>query len=129
MKSKRKSILVRMLRPVSVAFGVWLVILLRTEIEREGLFRSLMSCALHPEMEFDLDKALEEVPIHLEDLPHASPRPAATAPPLDGPWPTSLNLPAPPTPTELPPPLEHHTKSRPKPRKRNRPSRPAVRGQ
>ncbi|KAK5854607.1 hypothetical protein PBY51_004787 [Eleginops maclovinus] len=44
-KSKRKSILVRMLRPVSVAF----------------------------EMEFDLDKALEEVPIHVEDPPPSSP--------------------------------------------------------
>lgn len=88
-----------------------------------------MSCVLHPEMEFDLDKALEEVPIHVEDLPHASPPPPpAAALPLDGPWPASLNLPAPPTPTELPPPLEHHTKSRPKPRKRTRPSRPAVGG-
>lgn len=81
-----------------------------------------------PEMEFDLDKALEEVPIHVEDLPHASPPPVAAVLPLDGPWPPSSKLPAPPTPTELPPPLEHHTKSRPKPRKRTRPSRPTVRG-
>lgn len=126
MKSKRKSILVRMLRPVSVAFGVWLVTSLRAEKVGAGLCCSLTSRVLHPEMEFDLDKALEEVPIHLEDLPHASSPAAASQ--LDGPWPTASNLPAPPTPNELPPPLEHHTKSRPKPRKRTRPSRPAVGG-
>uniref|UniRef100_A0A3Q1AVX8 CARMIL C-terminal domain-containing protein n=1 Tax=Amphiprion ocellaris TaxID=80972 RepID=A0A3Q1AVX8_AMPOC len=78
-KSKRKSILVRMLRPVSVAF----------------------------EMEFDLDKALEEVPIHVED------------PPLPPPPPICLG--------ELPPvehkTLEHRTKLRPKPKKRTKPSR------
>uniref|UniRef100_A0AAX7TY70 CARMIL C-terminal domain-containing protein n=1 Tax=Astatotilapia calliptera TaxID=8154 RepID=A0AAX7TY70_ASTCA len=72
-KSKRKSILVRMLRPVSVAF----------------------------ELEFDLDKALEEVPIHVED------------PPL--PSPSQLDR------TSLPPmehkTLEHHTKFRPKPKR------------
>uniref|UniRef100_A0A3P8SR43 CARMIL C-terminal domain-containing protein n=1 Tax=Amphiprion percula TaxID=161767 RepID=A0A3P8SR43_AMPPE len=77
-KSKRKSILVRMLRPVSVAF----------------------------EMEFDLDKALEEVPIHVED------------PPLPPPSPICLG--------ELPPvehkTLEHRTKLRPKPKKRTKPT-------
>lgn len=96
-KSKRKSILVRMLRPVSVAF----------------------------EMEFDLDKALEEVPIHVEDPPLPSPPP-----------PCNEDLPPPPTPSdgklvclgELPK-LEHKTlesctKSRPKPKKRTKPSRP-----
>uniref|UniRef100_A0A4W5Q6U2 Capping protein regulator and myosin 1 linker 1 n=1 Tax=Hucho hucho TaxID=62062 RepID=A0A4W5Q6U2_9TELE len=46
-KSKRKSIHSRMLRPVSRAF----------------------------EMEFDLDKALEDVPIHTEDPPAPSPAP------------------------------------------------------
>ncbi|XP_056141611.1 LOW QUALITY PROTEIN: F-actin-uncapping protein LRRC16A-like [Lampris incognitus] len=46
-KSKRKSIHSRMLRPVSRAF----------------------------EMEFDLDKALEDVPIHLEDTPPSSQTP------------------------------------------------------
>ncbi|KAM3596683.1 uncharacterized protein V6R79_019047 [Siganus canaliculatus] len=85
-KSKRKSILVRMLRPVSVAF----------------------------EMEFDLDKALEEVPIHVEDPP---------LPALSGDPPPPLS--------ELPPvdhvTLEHRTKSRPKPKKRTKPSR-APRG-
>uniref|UniRef100_A0A8B9L2I3 CARMIL C-terminal domain-containing protein n=1 Tax=Astyanax mexicanus TaxID=7994 RepID=A0A8B9L2I3_ASTMX len=82
--SKRKSILFRMVRPVSVAF----------------------------ELEFDLDKALEHVPIHLEDLP----------------------LPLPPTPVEaelvrqrsvglsdLPetesPKLQHITKQRPRRKK------------
>uniref|UniRef100_A0A3B3Z0E0 CARMIL C-terminal domain-containing protein n=1 Tax=Poecilia mexicana TaxID=48701 RepID=A0A3B3Z0E0_9TELE len=79
-KSKRKSILVRMLRPVSVAF----------------------------EMEFDLDKALEEVPIHVED------------PPLPSPPPQSVCI------GELPQ-LEHKTlesctKSRPKPKKRTKPT-------
>ncbi|XP_007569090.1 PREDICTED: leucine-rich repeat-containing protein 16A-like [Poecilia mexicana] len=101
-KSKRKSILVRMLRPVSVAF----------------------------EMEFDLDKALEEVPIHVEDPPLPSPPPQ-----VSDRMSYSEDLPPPPTPSdgksvcigELPQ-LEHKTlesctKSRPKPKKRTKPSR------
>ncbi|XP_029299531.1 F-actin-uncapping protein LRRC16A isoform X2 [Cottoperca gobio] len=103
-KSKRKSILVRMLRPVSVAF----------------------------EMEFDLDKALEEVPIHVEDPP----LPPLPSQPLDRMSSYYGDLPPPPTPLdtksvclgELPPiehkMLEHHTKLRPKPKKRTKPSRP-----
>ncbi|MEQ2227681.1 hypothetical protein ILYODFUR_000770 [Ilyodon furcidens] len=99
-KSKRKSILVRMLRPISVAF----------------------------ELEFDLDKALEEVPIHVEDPPLPSPPPLA----LDT---MSYYEDLPPTPTdgkfvclgELPQlehkTLENCTKSRPKPKKRMKPSR------
>uniref|UniRef100_A0A8C9XVN3 Capping protein regulator and myosin 1 linker 1 n=1 Tax=Sander lucioperca TaxID=283035 RepID=A0A8C9XVN3_SANLU len=70
-KSKRKSIMVRMLRPVSVAF----------------------------EMEFDLDKALEE------PLDRMS---AYYLPPVEHKM------------------LEHHTKLRPKPMKRTKPSRPPV---
>lgn len=83
------------------------------------------------EMEFDLDKALEEVPIHVEDPP-----PSSAAQPSDR---TSGELPPPPTPldpksaclAELPPveptaTLEHRTKFRPKPKKRTKPSRPAV---
>ncbi|KAM6903853.1 F-actin-uncapping protein LRRC16A [Lycodopsis pacificus] len=105
-KSKRRSILVRMLRPVSVAF----------------------------EMEFDLDKALEEVPIHVEDPPLPLPPPAQ---PLGRVSSYYGDLPPPPTPLdtkpvclgELPPVehkmLEHHTKLRPKPKKRTKPSRPA----
>ncbi|XP_017265497.1 F-actin-uncapping protein LRRC16A isoform X2 [Kryptolebias marmoratus] len=57
-KSKRKSIHSRMLRPVSRAF----------------------------EMEFDLDKALEDVPIHVEDTSTSSqtpPTPSLVAPKLD----------------------------------------------
>uniref|UniRef100_A0A4W5RSG1 Capping protein regulator and myosin 1 linker 1 n=1 Tax=Hucho hucho TaxID=62062 RepID=A0A4W5RSG1_9TELE len=84
-KSKRKSILCRMLRPVSVAF----------------------------EMEFDLDKALEEVPIHEEDPPPT---------PISDKKPTYFG--------ELPTmetwKLEHHTKLRPKPKKRTKPSRAPV---
>ncbi|XP_069371927.1 F-actin-uncapping protein LRRC16A [Paralichthys olivaceus] len=104
MMTKRKSILVRMLRPVSVAF----------------------------EMEFDLDKALEEVPIHVEDLP---------LPPPPSPLPNRTSaycrdLPPPPTSPDaksvplgdLPlvehKMLEHRTKLRPKPKKRTKPSRP-----
>ncbi|MED6245090.1 hypothetical protein ATANTOWER_031224, partial [Ataeniobius toweri] len=99
-KSKRKSILVRMLRPISVAF----------------------------ELEFDLDKALEEVPIHVEDPPLPSPPPLA----LDR---MSYYEDLPPTPSdgksvclgELPQlehkTLENCTKSRPKPKKRMKPSR------
>ncbi|XP_045078031.1 F-actin-uncapping protein LRRC16A-like isoform X2 [Coregonus clupeaformis] len=88
--SKRKSILCRMLRPVSVAFG-------------EVMFYI-------PEMEFDLDKALEEVPIHEEDPPHP--------PPLDK-KPTYFGE----LPTMEARKLEHHTKLRPKPKKRANPSR------
>ncbi|CAJ1082838.1 F-actin-uncapping protein LRRC16A isoform X1 [Xyrichtys novacula] len=108
-KSKRKSILVRMLRPVSVAF----------------------------EMEFDLDKALEEVPIHVEDpLPPPPPPPPASSKPIDRMSSFYGDLPPPPTPVdpsavplaELPPAehktLEHRTKFRPKPKKRTKPSRP-----
>ncbi|XP_037651506.1 F-actin-uncapping protein LRRC16A isoform X2 [Sebastes umbrosus] len=107
-KSKRKSILVRMLRPVSVAF----------------------------EMEFDLDKALEEVPIHVVDPPLPPPPPPQ---PLDRMSAYYGDLPPPPTPLdtklvclpELPPMehklLEHHTKLRPKPKKRTKPSRPPRR--
>ncbi|XP_035536785.1 F-actin-uncapping protein LRRC16A [Morone saxatilis] len=98
-KSKRKSILVRMLRPVSVAF----------------------------EMEFDLDKALEEVPIHVEDPP----LPPPPTHPVDRMSAYYGDLPPPPTPpvclSELPSvehmTLEHCTKSRPKPKKRAKPSR------
>ncbi|XP_039977511.1 F-actin-uncapping protein LRRC16A isoform X2 [Xiphias gladius] len=101
-KSKRKSILVRMLRPVSVAF----------------------------EMEFDLDKALEEVPIHVEDPP------IPPSQPLDRMSTHYGDLSAPQTSPdtksaclgELPPvvhkTLEHRTKLRPKPKKRTKPSRP-----
>uniref|UniRef100_A0A674AF85 Capping protein regulator and myosin 1 linker 1 n=1 Tax=Salmo trutta TaxID=8032 RepID=A0A674AF85_SALTR len=86
-ESKRKSILCRMLRPVSVAF----------------------------EMEFDLDKALEEVPIYEEDPP--------PPPPLDK-KPTYFGE----LPTMEAQKLEHHTKLRPKPKKRTKPSRAPVRG-
>ncbi|GLD59505.1 F-actin-uncapping protein LRRC16A-like protein [Lates japonicus] len=103
-KSKRKSILVRMLRPVSVAF----------------------------EMEFDLDKALEEVPIHVEDPP----LPPPPSQPSDRMTTSYGDLPPPPASPdtksvclgELPPvdhkTLEHRTKQRPKPKKRTKPSRP-----
>ncbi|KAM6974904.1 F-actin-uncapping protein LRRC16A isoform 2-T2 [Tautogolabrus adspersus] len=106
-KSKRKSILVRMLRPVSVAF----------------------------EMEFDLDKALEEVPIHVED-PTPPPPPPSSSKPIDRMSSYYADLPPPSTPVdssavclgELLPvehkTLEHHTKHRPKPKKRTKPSRP-----
>lgn len=82
----------------------------------------------NPEMEFDLDKALEEVPIHLED-PLLPPPPAVQ--PVDGLWTapsSSSDLPVPPTLADSLPPLEHHTKSRPRPKRRTRPSRPAVGG-
>nr|XP_029136167.1 F-actin-uncapping protein LRRC16A-like isoform X1 [Labrus bergylta] len=106
-KSKRKSILVRMLRPVSVAFA---------------------------EMEFDLDKALEEVPIHVEDP--TPPPPPASSKPTDRMSSYYADFPPPHTTVgssavclgELLPVehkmLEHHTKLRPKPKKRTRPSRP-----
>lgn len=86
------------------------------------------------EMEFDLDKALEEVPIHVEDPPLPSPPPQ----PLDRMSAYYGDLPPPPPSPdsksvclgELPPvehvTLEHRTKCRPKPKKRTKPSRPPV---
>ncbi|RVE67058.1 hypothetical protein OJAV_G00113540 [Oryzias javanicus] len=100
-KSKRKSILVRMLRPISVAF----------------------------EMEFDLDKALEEVPIHVEDPP-PPPTPSQASDRMST---YGGELPPPPASpdaglSDLPPvelrTLENCTKNRPKPKKRMKPSRP-----
>uniref|UniRef100_A0A8C4VQU3 Capping protein regulator and myosin 1 linker 1 n=1 Tax=Gopherus evgoodei TaxID=1825980 RepID=A0A8C4VQU3_9SAUR len=88
-KSKRKSIHSRMLRPVSRAF----------------------------EMEFDLDKALEEVPIHIEDPPVLSSRQDKR---------TSGFI------SELPSEegrkLEHFTKLRPKRNKKQQPSQASVCG-
>ncbi|XP_063041578.1 F-actin-uncapping protein LRRC16A-like [Engraulis encrasicolus] len=90
-KSKRKSILYRMLRPISVAF----------------------------EMEFDLDKALEDVPIHEVDPPAPGP---PTPPPKLEKKPSALgffgDLPS----AEVPA-LQHITKLRPRRNKITRPSR------
>ncbi|XP_069051024.1 F-actin-uncapping protein LRRC16A isoform X4 [Lepisosteus oculatus] len=84
-KSKRKSIHSRMLRPVSRAF----------------------------EMEFDLDKALEDVPIHIEDPPPAPKlenRPSAVIAEL---------------PSEEGKKLQHFTKLRPKRNKKQHSSKTA----
>ncbi|XP_067393671.1 F-actin-uncapping protein LRRC16A isoform X2 [Emydura macquarii macquarii] len=87
-KSKRKSIHSRMLRPVSRAF----------------------------EMEFDLDKALEEVPIHIEDPPFLSSKPDKR---------TSGFISE--LPSEEGKKLEHFTKLRPK-RNKKQPSQASVCG-
>ncbi|XP_072880068.1 F-actin-uncapping protein LRRC16A-like isoform X2 [Hemitrygon akajei] len=91
-KSKRKSIHSRMLRPVSRAF----------------------------EMEFDLDKALEEIPVHFDDLTPAS---GSSSKQERSSRPSSLM-------TELPSEevkkLEHYTKSRPKRNKKLPSSKTAV---
>ncbi|XP_036129391.1 F-actin-uncapping protein LRRC16A [Molossus molossus] len=86
-KSKRKTIHSRMLRPVSRAF----------------------------EMEFDLDKALEEVPIHMEDPPFPSGRAEKRS---------SGFIPE--LPSEEGRKLEHFTKLRPRRNKRQRPTQAAV---
>ncbi|KAG9355744.1 hypothetical protein JZ751_000582 [Albula glossodonta] len=86
-KSKRKSIHSRMLRPVSHAF----------------------------EMEFDLDKALEDVPIHIEDPPPA-PKVEKRA---------SVILCE--LPSEEVTKLQHYTKLRPKRNKRTLPRKAPVR--
>ncbi|KAM4706086.1 F-actin-uncapping protein LRRC16A isoform 2-T2 [Rhinophrynus dorsalis] len=83
-KSKRKSIHSRMLRPVSRAF----------------------------EMEFDLDKALEDVPIHIEDPPYPPSRPDKR---------TSSVIAE--LPSEEAKKLEHFTKLRPKRMKKQQPSK------
>ncbi|XP_045407876.1 F-actin-uncapping protein LRRC16A isoform X3 [Lemur catta] len=86
-KSKRKSIHSRMLRPVSRAF----------------------------EMEFDLDKALEEVPIHIEDPPFPSIRQEK--------WSSGFISELP---SEEGKKLEHFTKLRPKRNKKQQPTQAAV---
>ncbi|XP_044912973.1 F-actin-uncapping protein LRRC16A isoform X4 [Felis catus] len=86
-KSKRKSIHSRMLRPVSRAF----------------------------EMEFDLDKALEEVPIHIEDPPLPSARQEKRSSGLISELPSEEGK-----------KLEHFTKLRPKRNKKQQPTQAAV---
>uniref|UniRef100_A0A4X2LTD3 Capping protein regulator and myosin 1 linker 1 n=1 Tax=Vombatus ursinus TaxID=29139 RepID=A0A4X2LTD3_VOMUR len=86
-KSKRKSIHSRMLRPVSRAF----------------------------EMEFDLDKALEEVPIHIEDPPFPSIRQEKRASGFISELPSEEGR-----------KLEHFTKLRPKRNKKQQPTQTAV---
>ncbi|XP_064409573.1 F-actin-uncapping protein LRRC16A isoform X3 [Latimeria chalumnae] len=83
-KSKRKSIHSRMLRPVSRAF----------------------------EMEFDLDKALEEIPIHIEDPPPPSNKQERRPPSV------MQDLPS-----EETRKLEHFTKLRPKRNKKQQSSK------
>ncbi|XP_075069271.1 F-actin-uncapping protein LRRC16A isoform X2 [Mixophyes fleayi] len=83
-KSKRKSIHSRMLRPVSRAF----------------------------EMEFDLDKALEDVPIHIEDPPYSTHKQDKRSSSV------IAELPS-----EEAKKLEHFTKLRPKRMKKQQPSK------
>ncbi|XP_059119245.1 F-actin-uncapping protein LRRC16A isoform X2 [Peromyscus eremicus] len=86
-KSKRKSIHSRMLRPVSRAF----------------------------EMEFDLDKALEEVPIHIEDPPFPSVRQEKRSSGFISELPSEEGR-----------RLEHFTKLRPKRNKKQQPTQAAI---
>uniref|UniRef100_UPI0040388C57 F-actin-uncapping protein LRRC16A n=1 Tax=Callospermophilus lateralis TaxID=76772 RepID=UPI0040388C57 len=86
-KSKRKSIHSRMLRPVSRAF----------------------------EMEFDLDKALEEVPIHIEDPPFPSARQEKRSSGFISELPSEEGK-----------KLEHFTKLRPRRNKKQPPTQAAV---
>ncbi|XP_004847644.1 F-actin-uncapping protein LRRC16A isoform X2 [Heterocephalus glaber] len=86
-KSKRKSIHSRMLRPVSRAF----------------------------EMEFDLDKALEEVPIHVEDPPFPSIKQEKRSSGFISELPSEEGR-----------KLEHFTKLRPKRNKKQQPTQAAV---
>nr|XP_024425756.2 F-actin-uncapping protein LRRC16A [Desmodus rotundus] len=86
-KSKRKTIHSRMLRPVSRAF----------------------------EMEFDLDKALEEVPIHVEDPPFPSSRPEKRSSGFISELPSEEGR-----------KLEHFTKLRPRRHKKQQPIQLAV---
>uniref|UniRef100_A0A3B3Q7M2 Capping protein regulator and myosin 1 linker 1 n=1 Tax=Paramormyrops kingsleyae TaxID=1676925 RepID=A0A3B3Q7M2_9TELE len=86
-KSKRKSIHSRMLRPVSRAF----------------------------EMEFDLDKALEDVPIHVEDTPLSTKAEKKSSAAMGE------------LPSEEGKKLQHYTKLRPKRSKKVRSSKVPVR--
>ncbi|KAM7420433.1 hypothetical protein PAMA_014922 [Pampus argenteus] len=93
-KSKRKSIHSRMLRPVSRAF----------------------------EMEFDLDKALENVPVHVDDTPTSSqtpPTPSQALPKLEKRPPgVMMELPS-----EEEKKLQHFTKLRPRRNKKTQSSK------
>ncbi|KAM9851972.1 F-actin-uncapping protein LRRC16A-like [Aulostomus maculatus] len=93
-KTKRKSIHSRMLRPVSRAF----------------------------EMEFDLDKALEDVPVHMEDTPassHTPPTPSQAQPKLEQRLPgVMVELPS-----EEEKKLQHFTKLRPRRNKKTQSSK------
>ncbi|XP_066524854.1 F-actin-uncapping protein LRRC16A-like [Hoplias malabaricus] len=91
--SKRKSILFRMVRPVSVAF----------------------------ELEFDLDKALEHVPMHMDDLP-LPPTPA----PLEAEPENQLSVCFKNLPETESPKLQHITKLRPRRKKTTKPSKPPA---
>ncbi|XP_037008924.2 F-actin-uncapping protein LRRC16A isoform X2 [Artibeus jamaicensis] len=86
-KSKRKTIHSRMLRPVSRAF----------------------------EMEFDLDKALEEVPIHVEDPPFPAGQPEKRSSGFISELPSEEGR-----------KLEHFTKLRPRRHKKQQPTQAAV---
>ncbi|XP_036907294.1 F-actin-uncapping protein LRRC16A isoform X2 [Sturnira hondurensis] len=86
-KSKRKTIHSRMLRPVSRAF----------------------------EMEFDLDKALEDVPIHVEDPPLPAGRPERRGSGFISELPSEEGR-----------KLEHFTKWRPRRHKKQQPTQAAV---
>ncbi|XP_073534973.1 F-actin-uncapping protein LRRC16A isoform X2 [Phyllobates terribilis] len=88
-KSKRKSIHSRMLRPVSRAF----------------------------EMEFDLDKALEDVPIHIEDPPYPSYKQDKRSSSVIAELPSEEGK-----------KLEHFTKLRPKRMKKQQPSKSTQSG-
>ncbi|XP_041843062.1 F-actin-uncapping protein LRRC16A-like isoform X2 [Melanotaenia boesemani] len=93
-KSKRKSIHSRMLRPVSRAF----------------------------EMEFDLDKALEDVPVHVEDTPTSSqtpPTPSLVTPKLEQRPPGTIAE----LPSEEEKKLQHFTKLRPRRNKKTHSSK------
>uniref|UniRef100_A0A8C2WZX2 Capping protein regulator and myosin 1 linker 1 n=1 Tax=Cyclopterus lumpus TaxID=8103 RepID=A0A8C2WZX2_CYCLU len=96
-KSKRKSIHSRMLRPVSRAF----------------------------EMEFDLDKALEDVPIHVEDASTSSqtpPTPSQVLPKLEHRTPAGMVE----LPSEEEKKLQHFTKLRPRRNKKKHSSKIPV---
>lgn len=69
------------------------------------------------EMEFDLDKALEEVPIHIEDPPFPSFRPEKRSSGLISELPSEEGK-----------KLEHFTKLRPKRNKKQQPTQAAVGG-
>ncbi|XP_054477478.1 F-actin-uncapping protein LRRC16A-like [Anoplopoma fimbria] len=96
-KSKRKSIHSRMLRPVSRAF----------------------------EMEFDLDKALEDVPIHMEDASTSSqtpPTPSQVLPKMEHRLPGGMVE----LPSEEEKKLQHFTKLRPRRNKKKHSSKIPV---
>lgn len=127
---KRRTVYSRMFRPVSAAFSTSHITLhpshISPAIVDDCLGVSDGFCV--SDLEFDVSKALEEVSMHVDDLPPPPPMsPLMSPPPVE----VGLHLPQLECFGDLPsvdtPALQHVTKSRPRRTKKAKASRAAVR--